>query len=142
MNYAYFISFFLLFWSASTALFSHNSHDEAIVECAEYLQIILAEAPEIIKKYDSDKFYLDESRIISNNEEISFIKTNKKDIPLHRSLIFSDHNGKYLSYSKEILAKKMFKHVCNDCDFEWEGGAFTFRCPNCRSTDISNVPNW
>lgn len=115
MYYACLISFFLFLFSAPKELFCNKIQDDVIVECVEYLQTILAKNPEIIKEQENDKFYLDESRVISIQDGTVHLLTNTRRIPLHSALIFNDLRGKYISISREYLASKMFKFICNSC---------------------------
>lgn len=131
--------FFLMF--SSTIVFGSESCDKILLESQQYIEHIVANAPEIIKHQDNENFYLNEERVYPSENNTYHLVTDSKNILIHDSLIFFDSIGPYLSVSIETLAKKLFKNVCYSCTFEWQGG-FALRCPNCASKNIGNKPNW
>ncbi|NGX44942.1 MAG: hypothetical protein K940chlam2_00082 [Chlamydiae bacterium] len=117
------------------------------VESSSSSQIIngiMSESPCAIKSCSDGKLYLHEDRVFLPPEsDLDAYLCLDSGQALYLPVIFCDDEGLYLSVNSELLAKKMFKNKCNSCQFEWEGGALVFRCPNCRSTDFqTNIPNW
>lgn len=102
---------------------------------------IVTESPNIIKQRQNQKLYIDENRIHQVAKGAYLLLDNGESAYL--PYLLTDILGPYLPASYEQIAKKPFKCICNDCHFEWEGGVFTMRCPNCNSRNIQqNVPNW
>lgn len=136
---------FLLFACIILVRFSNvsaNSVDEErIFQVLEMSYAISEKSPEIIKDQDPDKFYLKNSRISPTEQGAYLLLDNGQQIHLPLGFVFYDHEGYFLPASHEILTKKPFKNVCLDCEYEWEGGVFTFRCPKCHSFNIVNVPS-
>ena len=131
----------LFFFSLPTGLFSEHYQDEneqLAIQTIYLTHGIISQAPELIKWQDGDKIYLDERRIKKKNRGGYVCLNNETEVYL--PTIFSDEQGIFTSTSKDFL-KKPFIFICNECNFKWDGGVFTMRCPECRSKDISNIPN-
>ena len=84
-----------------------------------------------------EKLYIDERNICLTKSGV-FLDTEEGLISLEQ--VFLDEFGYYVM-SSQSCEKKMFKCVCNECRFEWEGGVFTIRCPNCGSKNFRVVLN-
>jgi hypothetical protein len=141
MNFKFSYGFFFSL-CALTTLFGNNFQSQVILDSIQCVQEIIKEAPEIIKQKDGDRVYLEEGRMYPAGKKSCLLLANRSSIPIHTSLIFFDNRyGPYLSLSQEIMTKKLFKNVCYDCKYEWEGG-FSIRCPRCGSANIGNEPNW
>ena len=141
MNFKRFFVFFFLLITSLASLFGNDFQNKVITDSIQYLKKIVAEAPEIIKDQIEDKVYLEENRVYSTEENRCFLLGNEQNFPIHPFLIFFDNYGPYLSFSRELVAEKLFKNVCYNCKHEWEGG-FALRCPNYGSKNIGNKPNW
>lgn len=102
-------------------------------------QQIITYAPQAIEKYIEGKLYIDENYVYKTNTGSLLNLNNGKILVLPARA--QDSNGHYLICSK-VLAKKLFKNVCNNCGYEWEGGVLTFQCPRCKSTNFKTIPNW
>ncbi|MEX0962104.1 MAG: hypothetical protein WDZ28_04520 [Simkaniaceae bacterium] len=124
----------ILFFTFLSTSFYGNSLDD--IELKKTIALISEKAPEVIINYFHEKLYLDESYFIDNDSGFSLANENGNTIRL--PYLLSDLYGFYLP----IKENKLFKLLCNHCKYEWPGGAFTFRCPRCRSPDFSIVPNW
>lgn len=130
-----------IFIGSCTRLFSHSYESELIPSISESISHIVAYAPEVIKGYNNDRFYLDEGRVSRINSDMYLLSANHFSFYMTPALMFSDENGLFLSTSYIAMGKKIFIQHCNNCGYEWEGGLFALRCPKCGSKDISNVLN-
>ncbi len=143
MYYKISFSFCAFFLILSISLFSQNVQKEIeqnlLIEHLDATQQIVVYAPYAIEKYEDGKLYLDENHIYETNLGSLLNLTNGKTLVLPPRV--QGFNGHYLIGSS-VHAKKLFKNVCNDCHYEWEGGVFTSQCPQCGSTNFSTVPNW
>ncbi len=124
-----------------SSIYGNNLEDTVTNQSFQYAERVISFFPEVVKTSGDGKVYLDERRIIPTDHASCMLMGNEMTILMPLSLLSIDSSGSYLSVSADYIAKKPFKNVCNRCNYEWEGGAFTWRCPNCNSTDIRNVLN-
>ncbi len=122
-------------------LFAQNSqkesHDIHLDHMKASSQIVL-HAPELIIGLQEGKLYLDERQIHKVDHKLFFFLPNGDQLFI--PLFFQDRLGLYLPTLNKV-GNKLFKCVCNNCDFEWEAGVFDFWCPNCGSSDFSVFRN-
>ena len=132
----------LVIMSASySQVFADSNEDELVFQSIENSYAISERSPEMIKYWKEDKFYLKKNRVSPVDKGAYVLLDNGEIAYLPLGFVLSDHEGYFLPTSYEVLTKKPFKNVCLKCVYEWEGGVFTFRCPECYSKEIVNVPS-
>lgn len=116
------------------------NQEEVVIKHLAAATRVLLDSPELFRGYDSGKFYIDETALVTVRDRGEFLRLNSDtDIPL--CLALRDERGPYLIGDPGIVTK-MFICVCNNCGGKFTGGAFTMRCPYCSSTDFRVEPNW
>ncbi|MDN3506906.1 MAG: hypothetical protein P0S96_06725 [Simkaniaceae bacterium] len=97
---------------------------------------IISHSPELIKCQQGDRIYLDEARVAPKN--LGGFVLIDEDTTVYLPILFTDDLGIFTSASKDFWEKPVHQ-ICNDCNHQWQGGVFSFRCPVCRSKNISNI---
>lgn len=141
----YALIFFVIFITTSLNLFSIQQNAQLENDLMEkhlhLINDIITRSPKAIKFSEADKTYLYSNRLDFDDKGY-YILLDNGDI-VSTNLLFTDNQGTFLPKTSHFFEKKPFKCICNSCKYEWEGGVFTTRCPQCRSKDIStNIPNW
>ena len=143
--FRYFLAAFTIIFNG---LFCDHVLDNMANEKIQVSEKIISQSDDLIKEVISDKIYLDEERIyLSSQNPYGYDLVLDSGQTLFSSFLLVDEIGPFLSISHQGLTKKqkdkIFKNVCNNCDFEWCGGFIVLRCPKCGSKDFrTNVPNW
>jgi ribosomal protein S27E len=113
-------------------LFSQNlqkEKEQVNLESYDVSSQIRRFAPEVILSCENDKLYIDDGYIFQSYSDFFLFLNNGEQLNLPK--IKKDDSGYFILLPKG----KFFKLVCNECQFEWEGGALTVWCPNCGSLD-------
>lgn len=130
-----FLFLFLTIFSLTVSLFSEKTQSDHISAS----HAILEHAPESIYLIIDDKLYIDENYLFEGMDNLCIGLSSGESIKLPTPL--QDSLETYL-VTGPTFGKKLFINICNKCEYAWEGGVFTFRCPECGSTDFRTVPNF
>lgn len=139
----------LLFWLcalfAKTHIFGQEAnlqkHEQKISQTIYLTHGIMTHSPEIIKSRRGAKIYIQEQFVTREHDnELGAMLHVDCEHQVYIPLLLSDELGYYTSVLREFWAK-MFHQKCNECGYEWEASWCEFTCPQCGSSDFSNVPN-